>query len=222
MANKKGISIITALKKYELNQTQLVAVEAIRNNKITILRGQAGTAKSFTSVYAAMKLLSEGSTDRIALTRPMVTTEDMGYLPGDIGEKLDPYLYPVINFFNKLGDAGERTFESLVVAGKIRRAPIAFMRGSTIEDEILIVDEAQNIKVPQMLMILTRLGKNGKIIITGDEDQNDLGRGVTGLDCAIKLSEKLPYIQNIVMTENMRDETLNEIIENWQLITASI
>lgn len=222
MAHKKGISILTALKKYELNPTQVVAVEAIRNSKITILRGQAGTAKSFTSVYAAMKLLSEGSIERIALTRPMVTTEDMGFLPGDMGEKLDPYLYPVINFFNKLGDSGERTFESLVVAGKIRRAPLAFMRGSTIEDEILIVDEAQNIKIPQMLMILTRLGKNGRIIINGDEDQDDLGKGVTGLDCAIKLADRLPYIQNIVMTENMRDESLNEIIENWQLITSSI
>lgn len=212
---KKGISILTVLKRYDLNEGQILAVEAIKNNKIVVLRGRAGVAKSFTSVYASMKLLSDKEVDRIAVTRPQIATEKMGFLPGEMADKFDPYLSPLISFFNKFGDAGNQTFNSLVIADKIRRAPIAFMRGSTIEDEIMIVDEAQNISPEQMLMILTRIGKNGKIVINGDEMQNDLHNGFTGLDYVIALAKKLPYIQCISLTENMRDEIINDIVENW-------
>lgn len=216
MSSKKGLSILTTLKKYHLNDKQVIAVEAIKNNKIVILRGAAGTAKSFTAVYAAMKLLSDQQIEHISLTRPMVATESMGFLPGDIGEKFDPFLEPVISFFNKFGDSGEKTFESLLVSGKVRRAPLAFMRGSTIEDGVLILDEAQNTTPHQMLMALTRIGRNGKIVITGDEIQDDLRVGVTGLDAAIALAKFLPYIQSVTMTENMRDDIINDIVENWE------
>lgn len=212
---KKGISILTVLKRYDLNERQVLAVEAIKNNKIVVLRGRAGVAKSFTSVYASMKLLSDKAVDRIAVTRPQIATEKMGFLPGEIEDKFDPYLAPLISFFNKFGDAGNQTFQSLVVADKIRRAPIAFMRGSTIEDEVMIVDEAQNITPEQMLMILTRIGRNGKIVINGDEMQNDLHNGFTGLDYVIALAKKLPYIQTVELVENMRDEIINDIVENW-------
>jgi phosphate starvation-inducible PhoH-like protein len=212
---KKGISILTVLKKYELNEKQVLAVEAIKNNKIVVLRGRAGVAKSFTSVYAAMKLLSDRAVEGIAITRPQIATEKMGFLPGEIEDKFDPYLSPLISFFNKFGDAGNNTFKSLVVAEKIRRAPIAFMRGSTIEDEIMIVDEAQNISPEQMLMILTRIGRGGKIVINGDEMQDDLKNGFTGLDYVIALAKRLPYIQCVELTENMRDDIINDIVENW-------
>lgn len=212
---KKGISILTILKKYELNEKQLIAVEAIKNNKIVVLRGRAGVAKSFTSVYAAMRLLSEGKVERISVTRPQVSTEKMGFLPGGIEEKFDPYLEPLISFFNKFGEAGSKTFSSLVLAEKIRRSPIAFMRGITVEDEIMIVDESQNISQEQMLMIITRLGKNGKIVVNGDEMQNDLKGGFTGLDYLIELATKLPYIKCITLTENMRDDIINDVVENW-------
>jgi len=213
---KKGISLYSILKKYYLNPLQVIAVEAIRNNKIVVLRGEAGTAKTFTAVYAAMKLLTEeNSIERIAITRPMITTEKMGFLPGEIEDKLDPFLSPVISFFNKFGEAGEKTFEAYTVAGKIRRAPLAFMRGTTVESEILIVDEAQNVTPEQMLMILTRLGKGGKIVITGDEKQNDLHSIATGMDYIVALSKRLPYIREITLTDNMRDPIINEIIQNW-------
>jgi len=212
----KVISVKTAINKYELNEKQIVAVEAIRNNKIVILRGKAGTAKTFTAVYAAMKLLSEKQIKRIAITRPLVTTEKMGFLPGAIDEKFDPFLYPIIDFFNKFGDNGSATFNFMVESDRIRRAPIAFMRGTTIEDEVLIVDEAQNVSPEQMLMVLTRIGKNGRIVITGDEDQSDLNTGlISGLDYAIALSNKLPYIQQMTLTQNMRDPMINEIVEAW-------
>ena len=214
--NGQTMSVSTALSKYELNEKQLIAVEAIRNNKIVILRGKAGTAKTFTAVYASMKLLGEKQIRRIAVSRPLVTTEKMGFLPGGMDDKFDPFLYPIIDFFNKFGDNGSATFNFMVESGKIRRAPIAFMRGTTIEDELLIIDEAQNIAPDQMLMILTRIGKNGRIVITGDEEQSDLNYGsISGLDYAIALSNRLPYVQQITLNENMRDPVITEIVETW-------
>ena len=215
----KVISVKTAINKYELNEKQIISVEAIKNNKIVILRGRAGTAKTFTAVYAAMKLLSDKQIKRIAVTRPIVTTEKMGFLPGAIDDKFDPFLYPIIDFFNKFGDNGSATFNFMVETERIRRAPIAFMRGTTIEDEVLLVDEAQNLSPEQMLMVLTRIGKNGRIVITGDEDQSDLNSNlITGLDYAIALSGKLPYVQQIKLTENMRDPMINEIVETWSTL----
>jgi phosphate starvation-inducible PhoH-like protein len=219
MASKKAISIQSVLNKYQLNQEQINAVEAIKNKKIVVLTGVAGSAKSFTAVYSALKLLSDGKASKIALTRPMVTTEKMGALPGTEQEKYLPYLYPLVEFFNKLGDAGNGTFESMLESEKIRINPLAFMRGQTIEDEVLIFDEAQNSTMEQMLMVLTRIGENGRIIITGDEEQSDLSdKNPSGIIGAIKLAERMRNVVHIKMTQNMRDPMINEIIENWKKI----
>lgn len=216
MPKKETISLHSVLKKYELNERQKVAVESIKNNKITVLYGKSGTAKTFSAVYAAMKLLvSDENMKRIYLSRPLVTTEKLGFLPGDVNDKIDPFLQPLINFFNKFGDAGIKTFDSLIAAEKIQRLPIGLMRGHTIEDGVLIVDEAQNLSPHQMLMVLTRIGTTGKIIISGDYEQSDIQEPVTGLEYVLKLSEKLPYLQTIEMVENMRDPIINEIIEYW-------
>jgi phosphate starvation-inducible PhoH-like protein len=210
------ISVKTAINKYELTPHQIEALQLIKNNKITVLRGKAGTSKTFLAVYAALELLTERQTSRIALTRPLITTEKMGFLPGAIDEKFDPFLYPLIDFFNKFGDNGSATFNFMVDSGKIRKAPIGFMRGTTVENEVLIVDEAQNVSPEQMLMILTRIGNNGKIVITGDENQSDLTTGlISGLDYVIALSNKLSFIKQYTFTENMRDPMINEIIEAW-------
>jgi len=216
MPKKDTISLHSVLKKYNLNERQKVAVESIKNNKITVLYGKSGTAKTFSAVYAAMKLLtSEEETKKIYLSRPLVTTEKLGFLPGDVNEKIDPFLNPLINFFNKFGDAGIKTFDSLVAAEKIQRIPVGLMRGHTIEEGILILDEAQNLTPHQMLMVLTRIGNNGRIVISGDYEQNDISDPVTGLEHVLKLSEKLPYVKTIEMIENMRDPIINEIIEHW-------
>ncbi len=222
MSKKDTISLHSVLKKYNLNARQTIAVEAIRNNKLTVLHGKAGTAKTFTAVYAAMKLLAypENDIKKIYLSRPLVTTEKLGFLPGDVNDKVDPFLAPLINFFNKFGDAGIKTFESMVVAEKIQRIPVALMRGHTIDDGVLIIDEAQNLTAHQMLMILTRMGKTGKIVVSGDTAQNDTFERMNGLDYLLRLSEKLPYIQTIEMLENMRDPMVNEIIEHWGAISA--
>lgn len=218
MSPKKMVSLSSALKQFELNDEQKVAVECILNNKIVILRGVAGSAKSFTAVYAALRLLASRTSgiDKISLTRPMVTTEKMGYLPGDLGEKYAPYMTPLVEFFNKMGDAGENTYSAMLAAKKVQERPIAFLRGSTIEDEILIADEMQNSTPEQMLLVLTRIGHSGKLVVTGDQAQSDLGgREPSGLDYLVALAERLPYIQDIQLTTNMRDPMINEIIEHW-------
>lgn len=215
--SRKGISLTSVLKKYDLNPEQITAIECIRNNKITVLTGVAGTSKSFTAVYAALKLISsDNDFEAISVSRPMVTTEKMGFLPGDVHEKFSPYLAPLAEFFNKFGDSGSLTYKSLLTADKIKERPIAFMRGATIENEILILDEAQNITPDQMLMVLTRISRSGKLVITGDTRQDDLKLGEpTGLDRVLDLAKRLPYIQVIEMTQNMRDPLIQEIIDNW-------
>lgn len=215
--SRKGISLTSVLKKYDLNPEQITAIECIRNNKITVLTGVAGTSKSFTAVYAALKLISsDNDFEAISVSRPMVTTEKMGFLPGDVHEKFSPYLAPLAEFFNKFGDSGSLTYKSLLTADKIKERPLAFMRGATIENEILILDEAQNITPDQMLMVLTRISRSGKLVITGDTRQDDLKLGEpTGLDRVLDLAKRLPYIQVIEMTQNMRDPLIQEIIDNW-------
>lgn len=223
MSSKKTISIKTALKKYTLNEQQVQAVEAIKNNKIVIIRGKAGVAKTFSAVYAALNLIYDKKVDRIAITRPLIASEKIGTLPGDLSEKVDPFLYPIIEFFNKLGDSGAHTFEKMSEDGQVRRAPLAFLRGQTIENEILLIDESQNITPQQMLMILTRIGKNGKIVITGDEGQSDLGlREQNGLDFAVALAEKVDAIVAVELTENMRDPLINEIVDKWQEVKKEL
>jgi phosphate starvation-inducible PhoH-like protein len=212
---KKSANLKNALRYYELNREQEKAVNDIYDNKIIVITGAAGTAKSFTSVYASMKMLVEKKISNVTLSRPMVTTEKMGFLPGTVDDKIFPYLEPLVAFFNKFGEYGEKTFESLLVAGKIKCLPLALMRGTTVADGIMILDEAQNTTPEQMLMALTRLGKNGKIIVNGDNRQKDTGLKTTGLDYAIRLSAHLPYVKHIHLTQNMRDDIVTEIIETW-------
>lgn len=225
MPSKKTISIKTALNKYKLNEKQKQAVEEIKNNKIIVLRGHAGSAKTFSAVYAALNLVYEKQIEKIAITRPLIATEKIGTLPGDLSEKVDPFLYPVIEFFNKLGENGINTFDNMSENGQIRRAPLAFLRGQTIEDEILIVDEGQNVSINQMLMILTRIGRNGKIVITGDEGQSDIlhnGEKLNGLDFVVALSERMHEVRQIHLTENMRDPLINEIVDEWEELKTEL
>lgn len=212
MTSNERKALLSAIRSVRLTHEQKEALQHIQNNDIIVLRGRPGTAKTFTAVYAALKMLGEGAVSRIALTRPMVTTEVFGILPGTEDDKFDPYLYPIIEFIRDFGI----DFEKLVRDRDIRKAPIAFMRGQTIRDEVLIVDEAQNVSPEQMLMILTRIGERGKIIITGDEDQSDLRTRVTGIDYASALAENMPeYAESIILEQNMRSPIINTIMELW-------
>lgn len=212
MTSNERKVLLSTLRSVNLSNEQKSALKTLKHIDVTILRGRPGTAKTFTAVFAALKMLGDGEVSRIALTRPMVTTEEFGILPGTSDDKFDPYLYPIIEFINEYGI----DFDKLVRDKAIRKAPIAFMRGQTVADEVLIVDEAQNVSPTQMLMVLTRIGQGGKIIITGDEDQSDLRVKTSGLDYAVALAQHIPeHITEITLTENRRSPLIDKIMDFW-------
>jgi phosphate starvation-inducible PhoH-like protein len=158
--------------------TQDAYMRALERSEMVFGVGPAGTGKTYLAVAHAAQLLERGVVDRIVLTRPAVEAgERLGFLPGDMKDKVDPYLRPLYDALYDMipGDKVERA----ITAGVIEIAPLAFMRGRTLANAAIILDEAQNTTSMQMKMFLTRLGENGRMIITGDPSQVDLPRGVT-------------------------------------------
>ncbi len=157
---------------------QRAYVEMLRLHEVAFGIGPAGTGKTYLAMAMAVAALRKGSVRRIVLTRPAVEAgEKLGFLPGDLAEKVDPYLRPL---FDALEDMVERReLDGWMADGTIEVAPLAFMRGRTLQDAFVVLDEAQNTTVEQMKMFLTRLGDRGRMVITGDPTQVDLGSGVT-------------------------------------------
>ena len=169
-------------------------MKAILKNTITIGVGPAGTGKTYLAVAAAVAAFREKSVNRIILTRPAVEAgERLGFLPGDLQNKVDPYLRPLYDaLFDMLGP---ETYQKYLEKGNIEVAPLAYMRGRTLDDSFIILDEAQNTTREQMKMFLTRLGFGSKIVITGDVTQIDLPTDKTsGLKEALKVLENIPDI----------------------------
>ena len=192
----KDVVCITAkgkpIKAKTLGQQRYM--KAIMNNTITIGVGPAGTGKTYLAVAAAVAAFREKSVNRIILTRPAVEAgERLGFLPGDLQNKVDPYLRPLYDaLFDMLGP---ETYQKYLEKGNIEVAPLAYMRGRTLDDSFIILDEAQNTTREQMKMFLTRLGFGSKIVITGDVTQIDLPADKTsGLKEALKVLENIPDI----------------------------
>ncbi|MBQ8431329.1 MAG: PhoH family protein [Clostridia bacterium] len=162
-------------------------VDAITNNTIVLGVGPAGTGKTFLAVAMAVRALREKKVTRIILTRPAIEAgEKLGFLPGDLQSKIDPYLRPLYDALYEM--LGMETYQKLVEKGAIEIAPLAYMRGRTLDDSFIILDEAQNATPEQMKMFLTRLGFNSKAVVTGDLTQTDLPRGQkSGLSTAVKI-----------------------------------
>jgi phosphate starvation-inducible PhoH-like protein len=167
--------------------TQDAYMRALERSELVFGVGPAGTGKTYLAVAQAAQLLERGAIDRIILSRPAVEAgERLGFLPGDMKEKVDPYLRPLYDALYDMmpGDKVERA----ITAGVIEIAPLAFMRGRTLANAAVILDEAQNTTSMQMKMFLTRLGENARMIITGDPSQVDLPRGVkSGLVEALQI-----------------------------------
>ncbi|NQX77670.1 PhoH family protein [Gilvibacter sp.] len=171
------------IKPQTVNQRKLV--ETMRKNDMVFAIGPAGTGKTYTGVALAVKALKEKEVRRIILTRPAVEAgENLGFLPGDLQEKLDPYMQPLYDALRDM--IAPEKLASYIEKGVIQIAPMAFMRGRTLDNAFVILDEAQNTTHAQMMMFLTRMGKNAKFMITGDPGQIDLPRRtISGLKEAL-------------------------------------
>ncbi|WP_436883418.1 PhoH family protein [Mammaliicoccus sciuri] len=176
---------------------QRVYINNIKNNDLVFGIGPAGTGKTFLAVVMAARALRLGQVKRILLTRPAVEAgESLGFLPGDLKEKVDPYLRPLYDGLHTV--LGTEQTSRLIERGTIEIAPLAYMRGRTLDDAFVILDEAQNTTHPQMKMFLTRLGFGSKMVVTGDRTQIDLPKGVkSGL---IEADQRLSGVKGVAMT----------------------
>jgi phosphate starvation-inducible protein PhoH and related proteins len=192
-------------------------VQAIKNHDLIFGIGPAGTGKTYLAVVMAVNALKNGHVKRIVLTRPAVEAgESLGFLPGDLKEKVDPYLRPL---YDALYDVlGVEQTQRLIERGTIEIAPLAYMRGRTLEDAFVILDEAQNTTIAQMKMFLTRLGFGSKMVITGDTSQVDLPKGVkSGLAVAQEILQKINGIAFVYLEQAdvVRHPLVGRIIEAY-------
>lgn len=195
----------------QLNDEQKEAKRLIVENQIVIITGRAGSGKSIVGAITALDFLNKKQCDNILVARAAVEVgKSLGYLPGNLGEKFDPYIEALKENLYKCWD--KVRIDDLIARDVIKALPIQFIRGKTI-DNVLIVEEAQNTSKAEMLAILTRLGKTGKIIINGDLEQQDINVEQSGLAYAITLSKKIEEIQYIKLKENHRSDLVGKILE---------
>ena len=204
------------IKVRTVNQARLV--ESIATNDLVFAVGPAGTGKTYTGVAMAVKALKNKEVKRIVLTRPAVEAgENLGFLPGDLKEKLDPYMQPLYDALRDMIPAEKLT--SYIEKGTIQIAPMAFMRGRTLDDAFVILDEAQNTTHNQMKMFLTRMGKSTKFVITGDPGQIDLPRRViSGLKEALLILSDVKGIDVIQLDgrDVIRHQLVKKVIDAYK------
>jgi phosphate starvation-inducible PhoH-like protein len=192
-------------------------VRALKHHALVFATGPAGTGKTWLAVAQAIQLFERKEVDRIILSRPAVEAgERLGFLPGDMREKIDPYLRPIFDALYDLMDA--RIVERALQTGEIEIAPLAFMRGRTLSNAAVILDEAQNTTSMQMKMMLTRLGENSRMVVTGDPSQVDLPPGQTsGLAEAVRLLEGVEGIGHVAFSaaDVIRHELVARIVEAY-------
>ena len=193
---------------------QRMYVDAMSKNDVVICRGPAGSGKTFLGVAMAVLALRNRSVSRIILTRPAVEAgEKLGYLPGDIEEKVDPYMRPIYDALLEL--MGREQFERNLDRGIIEVSPLAYMRGRNLDDSFILLDEAQNTTIEQMMMFLTRMGMNSRACVCGDTTQIDLPSGYkNGLDDAISVLSKVEGIATVSLLESdiLRNPLVQKII----------
>jgi len=194
-----------------LNSEQKEAKQLIVDNQIVIVTGRAGSGKSLVCAQAALDFLMTKQCDHIFVTRATIEVgSSLGFLPGSLEDKFNPYLEAFQENLIKLYDRIK--IQEFIKANKIVAYPVQFIRGKTIDD-ILVVEEAQNLSKAEMLAIVTRLGKTGKIVINGDNEQKDSKESYTGLSYAIDLSKKIKEIKWIKLKENHRSDLVGKILD---------
>ncbi|SFR82083.1 PhoH family protein [Maribacter stanieri] len=206
------------IKAQTANQRRLV--DASKKNDMVFAIGPAGTGKTYTGVALAVKALKEKQVKKIILTRPAVEAgENLGFLPGDLKEKLDPYMQPLYDALRDMIPAEKLVH--YIENGTIQIAPMAFMRGRTLDNAFVILDEAQNTTHAQMKMFLTRMGRNARFLITGDPGQIDLPRRtVSGLKEALLILQNVEGIEVIYLDDKdvIRHKLVKKVIEAYKTI----
>ena len=203
---------------YPLTKGQKQLVECLETKDMTFVSGPAGTGKTFLSVVYAVTKLHNEEVNRLIITRPVVEAgENLGFLPGDLKEKVDPYLRPIYDALSYM--LGQQKMEKLIEKGTIEIAPLAYMRGRTLDDAIIILDEAQNTTRMQMKMFLTRMGFHSQMIITGDPTQIDLPKPKdSGFMDAINRLENIEEIGFVYLdgTDVVRHPLVKKILESYR------
>lgn len=201
--------------KITLNEEQKEAKAKILNSTLTLLAGKAGSGKTMLACQIALERLFMKEVDKIIITRPTVSKEDIGFLPGDLREKMDPWVQPIYQNMFALYDKVK--IEKLIEEGKIEIVPVSFMRGRTFLDSVIIVDEAQNVTHEQMEMIVTRLGLRSKMIICGDDHQVDLkSKRDSGFKFLYTAARKIKNMVGISLTTNHRDPIVDDLLEVYE------
>lgn len=194
-------SYLRKVRPYNDNQAALL--EAIDTRNMVLALGPAGTGKTYLAIAKAVEALEKGSVGKIMLSRPAVEAgENLGYLPGDLEDKLAPYLRPLYDALNDR--LGAKQLKSMLNDGSIEIAPVAYMRGRTLNNAFVVIDEAQNCTFVQIKMLLTRLGWHSTMVLTGDPDQSDLLPGISGLS---EIAQKLEPLEDVSVVR-LQDEDI--------------
>ena len=208
------------LKGVQLKPSQQDYHNTILKNDITFCSGPAGTSKTFTACYSALHLLATNQIKSIILCKPIQESgEKLGFLPGDIADKIDPYMQSYISNFKKI--VGNELTESLIHHGLIEFKPLAFMRGDTFDDAFMILDEAQNAQWHALILFITRMGKNSKVLVTGDISQYDIAKDKVSFHKFIKIFNRVNGVgvheftsKDIVRAKILQD--IVDIYDKWK------
>jgi phosphate starvation-inducible PhoH-like protein len=201
--------------KLELNEEQKQAKSLIYDNPVVLIKGMAGSGKTLVACQTALDMVFKRDLEKIIITRPTVSKEEIGFLPGDLKEKMDPWLAPIYANLYMLYD--KEKIDKMILDGTIEIVPFAFMRGRTFPNAFVIVDECQNITHGQTEMILGRLGKGGKMVFCGDITQTDLkSKKDSGIGFFTRLEENIKGVKIITLKTNHRHEIVEPILKIYE------
>lgn len=205
------------IQHVELRQSQQQYSRNIEKHDVTFCHGPAGTSKTYTACYTALKMLAEKKIKQVILCKPIQESgEKLGFLPGGIEDKIDPFMQSYISNLKKI--VGEEITQRLLDRNIIIFKPLAYMRGDTFDDCLMILDEAQNATFKQLMLFITRMGKESKTLITGDVSQYDIPKRNAGLPGFIELMDGINGVKNFKFTEDdiVRADILKEIVKRYE------